>query len=80
MNLRKLEKTGELFETLTQIRKLQGEAQFTESLELAEKALSSDSLVNASDPMEAKIHFLYAKAVALDMCDRTKEALPILLS
>jgi hypothetical protein len=67
MNFKTLKQTEELFETLCRIRAIQGGAQYVESLELAEKALSSEALINAADPMEATIHFLYAKAVAMDI-------------
>lgn len=79
MNLKKIIQTDEMFQTLSHIWELQNNERYEESLPLIDKALASEAMTESGDPSNAKIHFLYTKAIGLDMCKRPDEALPIFL-
>ena len=77
MNLISLTQTRNLFDMLTQIKEMHREQKFEEALVLTEKALRSEALFSSKDPGDARIHFLYCKAVALDILGKVEEAFHI---
>ena len=77
MNTQSKVRTDFLLNRLYEVQNLQSEQKFVESLELIEKTLISEEMLESGDPSNAKIHFLYLKAIALDLSDRLDEALPM---
>lgn len=79
MNLNHILQTHELYQSFCQARDLQNQEKFAESLALVDKILASKALLESGDPSNARIHFMYLRAIALDMAGRLDEALPIFI-
>ena len=77
MNIKQMIQTKELSDVLDTVGSLHTENKFEESLPLLEKSLSSEAMFDDPNPTNARIHFLYLKAIALDMTGKLEEAFSI---